>query len=168
MLSFFERLDKFMKHRGLNDNKITVETGISNGLIGKGRKRGTLSQDNISKILYTYPELNANWLFLGEGEMFKDQKEYKETKADPLLVGESDMSYSEIENIKSADLESASKDDLITIIKNLLVINDRDSKSLEKMVDTADRNSITLSRLVDVLYGEGIKGGSREMEASAG
>lgn len=49
MINFFERLDNFMKHKGLNDNKITVETGISNGLIGKARKRGSLSQDNISK-----------------------------------------------------------------------------------------------------------------------
>ena len=54
MIDFFSRLDKFMTYKGLNDNKLTVETGISNGLIGKARKRGSLSQENISKILYTY------------------------------------------------------------------------------------------------------------------
>lgn len=71
MIDFFERLDIFMKHKGLNDNKITIETGISNGLIGKGRKRGSISQENISKILHAYPEINANWLLTGEGEMVK-------------------------------------------------------------------------------------------------
>ncbi|MDR1159297.1 MAG: hypothetical protein LBK69_01545 [Syntrophomonadaceae bacterium] len=60
-----------MKYKGLNDNKVTVEAGISNGLIGKGRKRGGISQENISKILCTYPEINANWLLTGEGEMLK-------------------------------------------------------------------------------------------------
>ncbi|WP_394660050.1 hypothetical protein [uncultured Chryseobacterium sp.] len=58
-----------MEYKGLNDNKITVETGISNGLIGKARKRGGLSQENISKILYAYSDLDANWLFRGEGKM---------------------------------------------------------------------------------------------------
>lgn len=69
MITFFERFDKFMKFKGLNDNKISIETGISNGLIGKGRVRGAISQDNISKILNTYPELNANWLLTGRGSM---------------------------------------------------------------------------------------------------
>lgn len=76
MIDFFSRLDKFMNYKGLNDNKITVETSISNGLIGKGRKRGALSQDSISKILHTYPELDANWLFTGRGSMLiKDEKD---------------------------------------------------------------------------------------------
>jgi len=61
-----------MEYKGLNDNKITVEANISNGLIGKARKRGSLSQDNISKLLYTYSDLNANWLFTGEGKMIKE------------------------------------------------------------------------------------------------
>ncbi|GAA4149515.1 hypothetical protein GCM10022217_01500 [Chryseobacterium ginsenosidimutans] len=69
MSDFFERLDKYMEYKGLNDNKITVETGISVGLIGKGRKRGGLSQENIAKLLYGCPDLNANWLFKGEGNM---------------------------------------------------------------------------------------------------
>lgn len=69
MSDFFDRLDKYMEYKGLNDNKITVETSISNGLIGKARKRGGLSQENISKILNTYSDLDANWWFRGEGEM---------------------------------------------------------------------------------------------------
>jgi hypothetical protein len=69
MSDFFDRFDKYMLFKGLNDNKVTVETGLSNGLLGKGRKRGGLSQENISKILYKYSDLNANWWFRGEGEM---------------------------------------------------------------------------------------------------
>lgn len=72
MIDFFERLDKFMKYKGLNDNKITVATGVSNGIIGKGRKRGSISQENISKILYTYPDLDANWLLTGRGDMIRN------------------------------------------------------------------------------------------------
>lgn len=71
MTDFFSRLDKYMTFKGLNDNKITVEAGISNGLIGKGRARGSISQDNISKILNTYIDLDANWLLTGKGAMLK-------------------------------------------------------------------------------------------------
>jgi hypothetical protein len=71
MIYFFDRLDKFMQYKGLNDNKITVSAGVSNGLIGKGRQRGALSQDSISKILCAYPELDANWLLTGKGDMLK-------------------------------------------------------------------------------------------------
>lgn len=70
MKDFFDRLDMFMKISDLNDNKITVQAGLSVGAIGKQRKgsRG-LSNDSIAKILYTYPDLNADWLLTGRGEM---------------------------------------------------------------------------------------------------
>lgn len=70
---FFDRIDKYMKYKGLNDNKITIQAGISNGLIGKGRKRGSLSLGIIEKILYTYPDLNANWLITGKGDMINNE-----------------------------------------------------------------------------------------------
>jgi hypothetical protein len=72
-----------MEYRELNDNKITVETGMSNGLIGKARKRGSLSQENISLILSTYRELDANWLFIGEGEMIKSGINAKHVEKSP-------------------------------------------------------------------------------------
>lgn len=71
MIDFFKRLDKYFTVKGLNDNQVTLQTGMSNGILGKARKRGSLSQDNISKLLNTYSELNANWLFTGSGEMIK-------------------------------------------------------------------------------------------------
>ena len=73
MIDFFGRLDMFMRYRGLNDNKISLTAGISNGLIGKGRKRGGISQENISKLIHAYPELDANWLLTGQGSMLRGQ-----------------------------------------------------------------------------------------------
>ncbi|MBZ9651000.1 hypothetical protein [Psychroflexus montanilacus] len=71
MIDFFQRLDIYMDYKGLNDHKLSLETGISNGLIGKARKRGSLSGQNISKLINTYQDLSADWLFRGEGEMIK-------------------------------------------------------------------------------------------------
>ena len=73
MIDFFGRLDMFMRYRGVNDNKISLTAGISNGLIGIGRKRGGISQENISKLIHAYPELDANWLLTGQGSMLREQ-----------------------------------------------------------------------------------------------
>lgn len=93
MIDFFDRLDNYMIYKGLNDNKMTIETGISNGLIGKARKRGSLSQDNISKILYTYRDLDANWLFTGSGDMIKKILSDSERFSEEDRVNESASVY---------------------------------------------------------------------------
>ena len=68
--TFIQRLDKYMEYASLNDNKVTVQCGLTVGLINSARKRNkSLSGDNIGKILYVYQELNARWLLTGEGEM---------------------------------------------------------------------------------------------------
>lgn len=70
MKTFIDRFDEYMNYAGLNDNKVTVQAGITVGLIGSARKRGrSISVENIGKILYVYKDLNARWLLTGEGEM---------------------------------------------------------------------------------------------------
>ena len=89
MIDFFGRLDMFMRYRGLNDNKISLTAGISNGLIGKGRKRGGISQENISKLIHAYPELDANWLLTGQGSMLREQSapEVAPSPSEPAFPG---------------------------------------------------------------------------------
>ncbi|MBD1420806.1 hypothetical protein [Sphingobacterium chuzhouense] len=85
MIGFFDRLDAYMVFKNLNDNRLTLDTGLSNGIIGKARRRGSLSQDNIAKILSTYCDLDANWLFTGEGEMLKQTQKDGQLTADKFL-----------------------------------------------------------------------------------
>lgn len=74
MKNFIDRFDEYMSYAGLNDNKVTVQAGITVGLIGSARKRGkSVSVENIGKILYTYKDLNARWLLTGEGEMISSE-----------------------------------------------------------------------------------------------
>lgn len=68
-----DRLDMYMKVSGLNDNKITATTGLTNGVIGKSRKLGRdISSTVIERVLSHYTDLNAQWLLTGEGEMLKE------------------------------------------------------------------------------------------------
>lgn len=65
-----ERFDKYMKYKGLNDNKVTNSLGLSIGTLGKSRKENRdLSDRNIENILKFYTDLNRTWLLTGEGDM---------------------------------------------------------------------------------------------------
>ena len=72
----FERFDKYMKFKGLNDNQVTAQCGLSQGLIGQARTgKSDLGSKTISKILITYQDLNKIWLLTGEGNMLTTQTE---------------------------------------------------------------------------------------------
>jgi len=67
-----DRFDKYMKYSGLNDNKVTVQLGLTVGVIGKSRKEGRdLSDKVIEEILNYYTDINRIWLLTGDGEMLK-------------------------------------------------------------------------------------------------
>lgn len=70
-----DRFDKYMNLRGLNDNKVTVQLGLTIGIIGKSRKEGRdLSDNSIEQILNFYTDINRVWLLTGEGEMLRTEQ----------------------------------------------------------------------------------------------
>ena len=81
MNDFFDRLDTYMKSKGLNDNQVTVQAGLSIGSLGKQRKgsRG-LSNESIAKLLHVYEDLSADWLILGKGAMLRSKNGAMEKK----------------------------------------------------------------------------------------
>ena len=81
-----ERFDKYMEIKGLNDNKVTVQLGLSIGVLGKSRKEGRdLSDKVIEQILNFYTDLNRTWLITGEGEMLnKAEKKDNESNCEDV------------------------------------------------------------------------------------
>jgi phage repressor protein C with HTH and peptisase S24 domain len=68
-----ERFSKYMEIKGLNDNQVTNDCGLSVGLLGQARKgKSDLGAKAIDKILITYQDLNRVWLLTGDGEMIND------------------------------------------------------------------------------------------------
>lgn len=75
-----ERFDKYMKYKGLNDNKVTNSLGLSIGTLGKSRKENRdLSDRSVENILKFYTDLNRTWLLTGEGEMLVDENTNSQT-----------------------------------------------------------------------------------------
>ena len=71
-----DRFIEYMKIKGLNDNKVTQECGLSQGLLGQARSgKSDLGAKTIDKILNKYQDLNKTWLITGDGMMLKGEED---------------------------------------------------------------------------------------------
>lgn len=67
-----ENLTKYMIFKGLNDNKVTVECGLSQGLLRQARSgKADLGLKTIERVLNKYQDLSRQFLITGEGDMIK-------------------------------------------------------------------------------------------------
>ncbi len=95
MKEIMSRFDMYMKYKKLNDNKVTVDCKLSQGLIGQARKgKSDLGKLTIDKILSTYQDIDRVWLLTGEGEMLKSTlkpKQYYGVDTEQQKVNEPQM-----------------------------------------------------------------------------
>lgn len=69
-MRIIDRLDEYMRFRGLNDNQVTVSAGLSVGLLNNARKGNyDLGKQAVKKILSFYQDLDEVWLITGKGSM---------------------------------------------------------------------------------------------------
>lgn len=73
MERIIDRFSKYMELKRLNNNRVTVDCGLSVGLIGQA-KRGKcdLGHKAIERILSTYIDINRVWLLTGDGHNAPD------------------------------------------------------------------------------------------------
>lgn len=70
------RLQQFMEHEQLSTYQINKEAGLSKGLLTNAfNKHQGLTATTLEALLNTYPQLNANWLICGRGEMLSIKEE---------------------------------------------------------------------------------------------
>ena len=67
------RLQQFIDHEGLTIYKANQMAGLSTGLLSNAfSKHQGLTITTVEAILRAFPQLNANWLIMGRGEMLND------------------------------------------------------------------------------------------------
>lgn len=78
-----ERLQLFLDSQDVNAYRVNKQAGLSKGLLTKALQgRKGLSSQSLEQILLAYPELDADWLMTGRGEMIRNEK--PEVKTPPL------------------------------------------------------------------------------------
>lgn len=84
-----DRFVEYMKIKGLNDNKVTLECGLSQGLLGQAKTgKSDLGAKTIDKILNKYQDLNKVWLLTGEGEMLKSSVQEARGDNNTQVIGD--------------------------------------------------------------------------------
>jgi hypothetical protein len=68
-----ERLKEFAKSKEKSVREFEIQSDIGIGYINAIRI--SISPDKIQSIVSRYPDLDIDWLFTGEGEMLKSEKE---------------------------------------------------------------------------------------------
>lgn len=64
------RLQQFIDRMNLSLYQVNKEAGLSKGLLTNAiAKKQGLTSSTLEALLNTYPQLNANWLIVGRGEM---------------------------------------------------------------------------------------------------
>lgn len=64
------RLQQFIDHQQLTIYQVNKESGLCKGLlINAFNKRQGLTTSTLEAILTAFPQLNANWLLVGRGQM---------------------------------------------------------------------------------------------------
>jgi hypothetical protein len=105
-----ERVRMLLKEKGLSFNAISETSAIQaqfSRAFGKG-KSGRLSYDLIEIVLRKFPEVSADWLLMGEGDMYK-----KTTELPPVDVS----SEESIEHSAEIARLVREKNELIDIIE---------------------------------------------------
>ena len=83
-----DRLDLYIKEKGLNDNIVTVNCKLSVGQLNKARKGVTnLGLSAVERILNFYKDINREWLLTGEGEMLKTPTKKQIPLYDDVTIG---------------------------------------------------------------------------------
>lgn len=63
-----DRILEFLASQKISKNKFYLDTGVANGTLDK---KSGITGDTIKKIFTAYPEINLEWLIMGEGNMLK-------------------------------------------------------------------------------------------------
>ncbi len=97
-----------MASRGLNANKLAVQTGLKPATVHKALSEGKgLRSDTVAAILKQYPDINPDWLLLAEGSMLRGQMSRKVDTPSHLLATEPQERYGSDGNIIVLDTKAA-------------------------------------------------------------
>jgi hypothetical protein len=84
MLNPLKRIKDYLDYKGIKISSFEKSVGLSNGSFGgQLKKNRTIGIDKLENILKIYPDLNANWVLTGRGNMLRDKHDHVQTQPLP-------------------------------------------------------------------------------------
>lgn len=130
------RIKQFMEHKGISSSELADTIGVQRSNVTHvlhGRNKPSFQF--ISKLLETYPEINAKWLIMGSGNMLENQNSDQvqpQPQSQPQLFDKAEP----VDHLKKDDKEM----DDISVPQQLLssfnapVSSPEPTKEIEKIV----------------------------------
>ena len=88
MSKVVDRIGKIIAVKGLSVRAFEQSISASNGAIGRAINKGSdIGAMWLSKIIETYPDINATWLLTGAGIMLQSDADVPIATAEPTAVG---------------------------------------------------------------------------------
>lgn len=77
-----------MSHYDMTQHEIATKTGLSVGAINKAIRKNELGAKVITNLLFSFPEVSAEWFLRGEGPMLRSRRDIgvSVVSPDPLLA----------------------------------------------------------------------------------
>jgi hypothetical protein len=129
-----EKIFQYLEYKNITKSEFYRNTGISNGTLSQVSELGG---ENLIKILSTYRELSADWLFRNEGQMIRANKENLSVTNVANIQGNNNNNIQNTDNMLIDSLRKAIEAqeetikvqrDLITSLQDEVFCLNRDQK----------------------------------------
>lgn len=127
-----DRILKIIELKNINKNRFYKETGLSNGFLDKVKDIGA---SKIELILNSFPDINAEWLITGNGEMLNNTYSDKINAVTEPVTEDNPLSKLQQENKELKELVSILKDQNQLLKETIEMM-----KETEKEQDNKERN----------------------------
>ena len=132
-----QRILQIIEIKGDTKEKILNLIGISKSNFSSVGLKSEVGGSVCSKILNIYPDLSAEWLLTGKGEMFR-QNVQKDVNSTPQKLLENQRTNANIQQINQ-NSNDKNVTSLIRILENTIVEKD---KQIEKLLDIIGKGNV--------------------------
>ncbi|WP_417040223.1 hypothetical protein [Coprobacter fastidiosus] len=123
-----ERIYAFIEHKGISERKFLISSGISTGYMKNFKT--SMGSDKLAGVMKAYPDLNIEWLILGDGEGRKMLKS-SDTANSNESYRDSDISELILNLSKTISDQQGKISSLTEQLKNEEVINNKLRNEIE-------------------------------------
>jgi len=138
-----ERFQEYLKYKGLKGIEVAKDSKNSASQISNIIKGKIFGTDKIFKILNTFTDLNANWLFTGKGQMLQKNNIEALNSEKTTIKEDLNSSYEllskQVENVSNL---LASKQETIETQKELIISLKAEIQRLNTEIDLSKESKL--------------------------